>query len=209
MISHLRGKIHSKEITGGPADRLVLEVGDIGFELSVSRRTMTLIGQPGDTVMVHTAVAIRETEWTVFGFATQEERQVFGLLQSVSGIGPKLALALVGTLGPQQLADAIINDDQKMICQTPGVGTKVAQRIILELKTKIEDWQKARGLVSGETTVPRGGATDEVREILEGLGYTPTEITHALKKAKENSVENDVEILVRYSLKVLGTTAAS
>ncbi len=209
MISHLRGRIHSKEITGGPADRLVLEVGDIGFELSVSRRTMTLLGQPGDIVIVHTAVSIRETEWNIFGFATQEERQVFGLLQTVSGIGPKLALALVGTLGPQQLAEAITSEDQKMICQTPGVGAKVAQRIILELKTKIEDWQKSRGIASGESGLPRGQATDEVREILEGLGYTPTEITHALKKAKENSIENDVEILVRYSLKVLGAAAAS
>ena len=209
MISHLRGRIHSKEITGGPADRLVLEVGDIGFELSVSRRTMTLLGQPGDTVVVYTAVSIRETEWNIFGFATQDERQVFGLLQSVSGIGPKLALALVGTLGPQQLAEAIHGEDQKMICQTPGVGAKVAQRIILELKTKIEDWQKARGIAGADSLLPRGQATDEVREILEGLGYTPTEITHALKKAKENSIENDVEILVRYSLKVLGAAAAS
>ncbi len=209
MISHLRGKIYSKEITGGPADRLVMEVGDIGFELSVSRRTMTLIGQPGDSVLVHTAIAIRETEWTIFGFATQDERQVFGLLQSVSGIGPKLALALVGTLGPQQLADAILTEDQKMICQTPGVGAKVAQRIILELKTKIDDWQKARGITSGEAAIPKGGAADEVREILEGLGYTPSEISHALKKARENSIEMDVEILVRYSLKVLGAAAAS
>lgn len=209
MISHLRGRIHSKEITGGPADRLVLEVGDIGFELSVSRRTLTLIGQPGDSVVVQTAVSIRETEWTLFGFATQEERQIFGLLQTVSGIGPKLALALVGTLGPQQLADAIATEDQKMISQTPGVGAKVAQRIILELKSKIEEWQKVRGLQSGEAAIPRGQAADEVREILEGLGYTPTEIAHALKKAKENSIENDVEILVRYSLKVLGATATS
>jgi Holliday junction DNA helicase RuvA len=172
MISHLRGKIHSKEITGGPADRLVIEVGDIGFELSVSRRTMTLVGQPGETVLVHTAIAIRETEWTIFGFATQEERQVFGLLQSVSGIGPKLALALVGTLGPQQLADAIMTDDQKMISQTPGVGAKVAQRIILELKTKIEDWQKTRGVVSGEAKRRRDrrSARDSGRVGLHAFG---------------------------------------
>ena len=96
-----------------------------------------------------------------------------------------------------------------MICQTPGVGAKVAQRIILELKTKIEDWQKARGVAPGEAGLPRSGVTDEVREILEGLGYTPSEITHALKKARENSIEMDVEILVRYSLKVLGAAAAS
>jgi Holliday junction DNA helicase RuvA len=209
MISHLRGKIHSKEITSGPADRLVLEVGDIGFELSVSRRTMTLIGQIGETATLHTALAIRETDWTIFGFATQDERQMFGLLQSVSGIGPKLALALVGTLGAQQLAEAVIAEDQKMICQTPGVGAKVAQRIILELKSKIDEWQKTRGSGVIDATRTQNEAGQEVRDILAGLGYTPTEIAHALKKARENSIEEDVEILVRYSLKVLGTTAAT
>ena len=209
MIAHLRGRIHSKEITGGPIDRLVMEVGSIGFEMLVSRRTMTMIGQPGDEVVVHTALSIRETEWNIFAFATQDERQIFGLLQTVSGIGPKLALALVGTLGPQQLASAIALEDQKMISQTPGVGAKVAQRIILELKTKIEDWQKGRGISSEQANLSSNQATDEVREILSGLGYTQTEIVHALKKAKENAIENDVEILVRYSLKILGAVSAS
>ncbi len=209
MISHLRGKIHSKEITGGPADRLVLEVGEIGFELSVSRRTLTMLGQPGETATVHTALVIRETEWNIFGFASQDERQMFGLLQSVTGIGPKLALALVGTLGPTQLAEAILSEDQKMISQAPGVGAKVAQRIILELKTKVEDWQAQRGIAAEPVTSAWGVAAEEVRSILEGLGYTPTEINQALKKAQENEIENDVEILVRYSLKTLGTTAAS
>jgi holliday junction DNA helicase RuvA len=209
MISHLRGKIHSKEITGGPADRLVLEVGDIGFELSVSRRTLTMLGQPGEMAAVHTALVIRETEWNIFGFASQDERQMFGLLQSVTGIGPKLALALVGTLGPTQLAEAILSEDHKMISQAPGVGAKVAQRIILELKTKVEDWQSQRGITAEPVASAWGAACDEVRSILEGLGYTPTEINQALKKAQENEIENDVEILVRYSLKALGTTAAS
>ncbi len=209
MIAHLRGKIHAKEITGGPVDRLVLEVGDIGFELSVSRRTLMMLGQPGETTIVHTALAIRENEWNIFAFASEDERQMFGLLQSVTGIGPKLALALVGTIGPHQLAEAIVSEDQKMISQAPGVGAKVAQRIILELKDKVGDWQKQKGVKAEPTSSAWGRAIDEVRSILEGLGYTPTEINQALKKAQEEQVENDVEILVRYSLKSLGTTAAS
>ena len=209
MISHLRGKIHSKEITGGPADRLVLEVGEIGFELSVSRRTLTMLGQPGETATVHTALVIRETEWNIFGFASQDERQMFGLLQSVTGIGPKLALALVGTLGPKQLAEAITAEDQKMISQAPGVGAKVAQRIILELKSKVEDWQAQTGLTAEPAASAWSVAAQEVRSILEGLGYTPTEINQALKKAQADEIENDVEILVRYSLKTLSTTTAS
>ena len=209
MFAFLRGTIQLKEMSSGPADRLVLDVSGVGYELSVSRRTLVLLGEPGDDAMVFTSLAIRETEWTIFGFATPDERQIFSLLQSVSGIGPKLALALVATLGPQELAEAILAEDHKLISQAPGVGGKVAQRLILELKSKMEDWLHQRQIV----VEPRRGAwnqiSEEVRSILEGLGYTGTEINIALKKAKEDAVEDDVELLVRYSLKVLGASAVS
>ena len=209
MFAFLRGTIFAKEMGSGPTDRLVLDVGGVGYELSVSRRTLVSLGGPGDDAMVYTSLIIRENEWTVFGFATQEERQIFTLLQSVTGIGPKLALGLVSTLGPQDLAEAILAEDQKLISQAPGVGAKVAQRIILELKTKMEEWLSQRQIV----VEPRKGAwnqvAEEVRSILEGLGYTGTEINIALKKAKDEAVEEDVEMLVRYSLKVLGGSAVS
>lgn len=209
MYAFLRGTIHSKEMQAGPADRLVLDVGGVGYELAVSRRTLVTLGAPGEDALVYTSLSIRETEWNIFGFATMEERQIFGLLQSVSGIGPKLALALVATLGPEELAEAIVSDDHKMISQAPGVGAKVAQRLVLELKGKMEEWLQQRQV----TVEPRRGAwnqiSDEVRGILEGLGYTGTEINIALKKAKEESVQEDVELLVRFSLKVLGAGAVS
>jgi len=208
MLAYLHGTIALKEMTTGQADRLVLDGSGVGFELTVSRRTRMMLGLPGDEPTVHTALPIRETEWNLFGFATQDERAIFGLLQSVSGIGPKLALALVGTLGPQQLAEAILAGDQKMISQAPGVGAKVAQRIILELKAKIEDWTRQRGL---STDMPDGWSSiaEEVRNILEGLGYTGTEINMALKKAREEKLDEDVESLVRFSLKVLGAASIS
>ena len=203
MIAFLRGTLQSREITGGQADRIVIDVSGVGFELTVSRRTALTCGEIGDTVTVHTALSIRETEWVVFGFSSREEREMFGLLQSVSGVGPKLALALVGTLGTSQTADAILSDDQKLLSQAPGVGSKVAQRIILELKTKIEEWQRTRGVPS-EAPTKRNSLVDEARAILEGLGYTPTEINIAFKAAPDDSVSDDVELLVRHSLKVLG-----
>lgn len=196
-------------MTNGPADRLVLDVNGVGYELSVSRRTLISVGEIGDDALVHTVLAIRENDWTVFGFATVEERQIFMLLQSVTGIGPKLALALVSTLGPHDLAEAIVTEDQKLISQAPGVGLKVAQRLILELKSKMEDWLQQRQM----TAEPRKGAwnqvSDEVRGILEGLGYTATEINIALKQAKEEAIDEDVELLVRFSLKVLGASTVS
>ncbi len=205
MIAYLRGTLQVREVSGGPSDRLVVDVGGVGFELNVSRRTSVSIGDIGQDVILHTALSIRETDWTIFGFAGADEKAMFALLQSVSGVGPKLALALVGTLGPETIADAVACDDQKLLSQAPGVGAKVAGRIILELKSKIEDWQRLRGesacLPSG-----RSSSTEEARAILQGLGYTPTEINLAFKKAEEEEVlSDDVEELVRLSLKVLGS----
>lgn len=208
MFSYLKGTIAAKELTGGPSEILVLDVGGVGYEISMSARTLMTVGQVADEVTVYTALTIRETEWTIFGFTHPHEKQLFTLLQTVSGIGPKLALALVGTLGPQQLAEAIVNEDQRMISQAPGVGAKVAQRIILELKSKADDWLMRQGHAENSDRGSTTATTEEVRAILEGLGYTGTEINLALKKAREEiEMDGDVESLVRYSLKVLGSAS--
>jgi Holliday junction DNA helicase RuvA len=204
MLAYLRGTLQTREVSGGPADRIVIDVSGVGFELLVSARTALACGDVGDSVTVHTSLSIRETEWTIFGFGSKEEREMFSLLQSVTGVGPKLALALVGTLGTSQIAEAITNEDQKMLSQAPGVGSKVAQRIILELKSKVEDWQRTRGLAP-TAALGKTRFMDEARSILEGLGYTPTEINHAFKTAQDEEVSDDVEVLVRHSLRVLGS----
>ncbi len=207
MLAYMRGVIASKEMTGAAADRLVLEVAGIGFELSVSHRTLLTAGQVGDEVTLYTSLAIRENDWTIFGFAAADEREMFNLVQSVTGVGPRLALGLVGTLPPEALAEAILSEDQRLISQAPGVGPKVAQRLILELKAKIEDWKQKRGLTFPAQGGARSAAFEEVRSILAGLGYTGTEINLALKKAEEDRLEEDVEQLVRHSLKVLGAVS--
>jgi Holliday junction DNA helicase RuvA len=209
MLAYLKGTIVVKEISGGPVDRLVLDVNDVGYELSVAHSTLLLLGQPGDIVTVYTSVAIRETEWTIFGFRDTSERQLFNLLQSVTGIGPKLALGLVGTLGIETLVEAVLSENQKMISQAPGVGAKVAQRIILELKTKIEDFAQTLGSKPLEPAAGRSAVFEEVTEILGNLGYTATEIHAALKKAKEKNIESDsAEDLVRFALKALSAPQA-
>jgi len=208
MLSYLRGTIQAKEMTEGSADRLVVEVAGVGFDVTVSRRTLVVLGQVGDEITVHTALSIRENDWTIFGFASAEEREMFALVQSVSGVGPKLALGLVGTLGPRELAEAIVNEDTKMVSQAPGVGAKMAQRLILELKSKVEDWSARRLGAAASGAVSRSAAFEEVRSILEGLGYTPTEINGALKSAEaEKAIAEDVEQLVRFCLKALGAAA--
>ena len=211
MLAFLKGVIVAKEMSGGPVDRLVLDVGGVGFELSVAHSTLMSVGQPGDDVTVHVSLAIRESEWTLFGFVQQDERQLFMLLQSVTGIGPRLALALVGTLGVDTLVEAVLTENQKMISQAPGVGAKVAQRIILELKSKIEDFAGTRTANRSES--PTGARTaravvEEVTEILSHYGYTPTEIHSALKQAESEQVARDTaEELLRFTLKILGAGA--
>ncbi|MBS1991186.1 MAG: Holliday junction branch migration protein RuvA [Cyanobacteria bacterium SZAS LIN-2] len=213
MLAYLKGTISTKEISGGPVDRLILDVAGVGFDLSVAHPTLLAIGQPGDFVTVHVAVAIRETEWTIFGFRDASERQLFGLLQSVTGIGPKLALALVGTLGVSTLVEAILSENQKMISQAPGVGAKVAQRIILELKTKIEEFARtspAAGGIIEPTRSTQSQTFDEVSDYLMELGYTPTEIHMVFKSAKEDQADVDnTEELLRYALKRLGKAVKS
>lgn len=185
----------------------MLDVAGVGFELMVTRRTLALCGNVGDEATIHTSLSIRENEWILFGFAYPEERQMFSLLQSVNGVGPKMALALLSTLSPEQLSCAILAEDHKMISQAPGVGHKMAQRLSLELRSKMEEWQSLRtpGLAAASSSP--SPAFQEVRNILEGLGYTPVEITMALQDAQEKSLELDVEMLVRHSLRLLGAVA--
>jgi Holliday junction DNA helicase RuvA len=209
LFAYLRGVIESKELTGASSDRVVIDVAGFGIEVQVSRRTLLTMGQLNQEVRLPVALAIRENDWTIFGFASVAEKELFALLQSVTGIGPKLALALVGTFAPADLAQAIIDEDQKMITQAPGVGAKVAQRIILELKSRIEDWQEKHAAVKDTEDKAITLLSDEVRSILSGLGYTTTEVNMALSEARNANVGEDVESLVRYSLKTLGSPVSN
>jgi Holliday junction DNA helicase RuvA len=208
VLAYLSGTLKSKELSNSQFDLVVIEVQGVGFEIHVARRTSIALGQVGELVTLFTALNIKETEWTLFGFISLEERELFFLLQSVSGIGPKLALSLIGNFPPQNLAEAILNEDQKLITQCPGVGVKVAQRIILELKSKVEEWYQKR-FASQPTLAPQSNIAEEVRAILANLGYTNTEINLALVESRKANIDEDVETLVRHSLRTLGASSLS
>lgn len=207
MFAFFRGTVQGRDVLGGPQDRLVIDVGGIGYELLVSPQTMARLPEIGSEATVYASLAVRENDFTLYGFAAKSDKDMFLLLQSVTGVGPKLALTLVGTLGTEQIIDAIANEDQKLLSHAPGVGAKVAQRIILELKNKLDNWRRG-GISLGGVAATTGSAPaiEEARAILENLGYTPTEINLAFKTAQENELSQDVEVLVRHSLKVLGST---
>ncbi len=208
MFAYIKGIIQEKEALSAVVHRAVIECHGFGLEIQISQNTLLQLPEIGEQANVHTVFFVKETEFLLFGFATAAEKDLFLLLTSVSGIGPKLALALLGTLTPQQLSDAILEQDERLITQAPGVGAKVAQRIILELKTKVENWHHKNLAQQHSLAGSQKQSSiilDEARSVLIGLGYSSNEINRTLAALKKEDSNNDVELLVRESLKLLGT----
>jgi Holliday junction DNA helicase RuvA len=208
MFAYIKGIVQEKEAMNNVVHRLILDSHSFGLEIQISQHTSAMLPEAGAQAQVYTVFTIKETECLLFGFATQEEKDLFLLLTSVSGIGPKLALGLLGTLTPKQLAETIVQEDASLIAQAPGIGAKVAQRIILELKTKMENWQHENMLeinYQDNTGAKQGSIIDEeARTVLASLGYSLSEINHALSSIRKETPTNDIEGLVRESLKLLG-----
>lgn len=210
MLSFLRGTVCTKQFAGGYSGKLTIDVGGVGFEATVSERTLHTVGNVGSPVLLSTCLSVRENEWTLYGFLHIEERELFTLLQSVSGVGPKVALALVATIDAVQLAQSIATGDHKTLSHAPGVGTRMAQRLSLELKPKIEGWLEQRSLNVLPVLEHGSKAIQEVQEILGGLGYTGTEISMVLKAIIDDpAVEQDVESLVAAGLRKLNELTAA
>lgn len=169
MISFLRGVIASKNENG-----LVIDVGGVGFGVNMPISDIAKSGSIGEDITVHTYFHVSDMGMQLYGFLTTEEIDYFNKLISISGIGPKAALSILGTLSVQNLAFAIIAEDVKAITRAPGVGPKAAQRIILELKGKI-DTQSAVGstVTDAPKTVVRAD-TGAVNALI-ALGASPSE----------------------------------
>jgi len=170
MISFLKGIIAAKTENG-----VVIDVGGIGFSVSMPVSDIARVGAVGENITVNTYFQIRDEQPEMYGFLTSEQMTYFNRLISISGIGPKAALAILGTLSVQDLAFAIISDDVKAITRAPGVGTKMAQRVILELKGKI-DTQEAVGSSIDARPVQSGVRSDTgAVNALIALGASPSE----------------------------------
>ena len=171
MISFLRGTVHS---TG--ADRVVIDIGPMGVE-AVCTPATALSMRHGDHVELMTSLVIREDAWTVFAFADADEREVFERVQTVSGIGPRIALALLGTLSPDEIRTAVANDDIARLVQVPGIGRKGASRLVLELKDRLGP----PGVTSAAgAPAPTGGWADAVAAGLMSLGWSAKEAEQAV-----------------------------
>ena len=181
MISHLTGTV--RHLT---TEKVVLEVGGVGYSISITPRTSTHIVM-GSEISLSTTLIVREDSMTLFGFLDARDRDIYETLQSVTGIGPKVALAITGALTPDELARAISLEDIAAIEKVPGIGRKGAQRLILELKGK---------LVS-DTTPPQlathSAVRDQLLSALTGLGFSAKESDLAINNTFANLVENGEE----------------
>ncbi len=195
MIAFLRGRVSAR--TGAYCE---LDVGGVGYRIAMPTGALAALPAVGEIVTVLTHLQVREDDMSLFGFLSEEERELFGMLITVSGIGPKVALAVLSSFSPATLGQAIAGDDVALVSSVPGIGKKTAQRIIVELKDKLE--------VEGLAPAKAGAALPaqaEARDALVGMGFASGEAAAAVAgyEAPEGG-EPAVQDLVRFALKRLG-----
>jgi len=187
MIGRLRGTIVDRGL-----EAVVIDVGGVGYRVTVTPRTLVSLPGVGEDAVVHTHLHVREDQLSLFGFASTEERDLFDLLLGVSGVGPRVALAILATLTPDDLRAAVVANDLSALTSVQGIGKRSAEKLMLELRPKLE--------VHADTLTP-GGPVSQAREALEGLGYTGDEIRGILSTLPTDLT---VEELVTRSLQELG-----
>jgi Holliday junction DNA helicase RuvA len=194
VIGRLRGALVELK-----PDRLTVETsGGVGYEVFVPPRVLMELPTVGSQVLLHVHTQVREDAITLYGFLSADERQVFRVVQGVSGIGPKIALAVVGTLEPEALAGAIAREDIPALTRIPGLGKKTAARLCLELKDKLASLAEPAGPVAAAEP----GAAEDAEAALAALGYSGREIARALKAAAAKP-DDTVQAILRRALKAL------
>lgn len=205
MYAYLKGTL--EEIT---EDAIVVEVGNIGYNIRVSTTAVDLLPGIGSEVKIYTYTMVREDAFMLYGFLSRDDLEIFKKLITVNGIGPKGGLAILSVMNADALRFAIMAGDAKSIAKAPGVGNKTAERVILDLRDKISLEDTLRGL--GEPTVTTEGAavgagTDNVmkREAIEALvalGYSASDATNAVKKVEVDETST-VEGILKSALKFM------
>ncbi len=199
MYAYIRGKLEYKS-----NDSVVIEASGVGYAITVPLSTIENIGSVGEEVKVYTSLHVREDVMALYGFGTREELNMFELLKTVSGIGPKVAISVLSSISPSKFALAVITDDIKTLTQVQGIGKKTAQRIILELKDKIKKEQLTPLSVNQDEIHDTGEKSSKRSEAVNALmvvGYTASEAERAVLAVY--SEEMDLELIIKNALKSL------
>ncbi|NMB24348.1 MAG: Holliday junction branch migration protein RuvA [Firmicutes bacterium] len=194
MIGRLRGEIEFVS-----EDQLLIDVRDVGYLVNVPVSTATRLADGSDgELLIYTQV--REDAILLYGFATAKEKQVFELLISVSGVGPKLALSVLSTLTPDAFCQAILQGNLQVLTQVPGIGKRTGERLLLELKDKVAKEFTLLGAVEGQDVISHGAR--EAQDALLALGYSAREASDALAQLKLDGTES-AEVIIRKALSLL------
>jgi Holliday junction DNA helicase RuvA len=198
MIAFVRGTVADVSLTSA-----VLEVGGVGLELNCTPNTLASLRE-GTEALLPTSMIVREDSMTLFGFLDDDEKSLFEMLLTASGVGPKLAQAMLAVLSPDDLRRAVTTEDIKALTRVPGIGQKGAQRIVLELKDRIGAPTGASLPRASGASAPADAWRDQVHAGLVGLGWSAKEAEKAVETvAPEAGDDPDVAALLRAALRSL------
>lgn len=203
MIASVRGAVLAVRL-----DAAVVEVGGVGMRVQATPATLAHL-RVGQEATLHTSLVVREDSLTLFGFVDDDEREVFEVVQTVSGVGPRLALAMLAVHTPDGLRRAVAAGDLKALQRIPGIGTKGAQRIVLELKDRLGAPAPDAVVGEADAAVPEpGDQRQQVVDALVGLGWNPKAAQDAVETARADATgpvgPDDVPGLLRAALRTLG-----
>ena len=195
MIAHLRGKLIYKQ-----PSQAIVEAGGVGYDVTISVPTFTALPEVGQEASLHIYTQVSADQIALFGFLEREEKRLFERLITVGGVGPKLAIKMLSGLSVERTVQAIRGQDHAQLTRIPGVGKRLAERLVVELKDKLEDFA-----VAPAQTVVRGGIAEDVLSALVNLGYQRASAEKAIEQAiaKEKGLEADFDGLFRGALKVI------
>ena len=202
MYSYIKGELAEKNI-----DNIVIETGGIGYCIYIPSQSFDYLPDEGEEIKVYTYLYIREDAMILYGFFSKDDLEIFKMLITVSGIGPKGGLAILSTLSADDLRFAILSGDSKAISKAPGVGSKTAQRVILDLKDKLSLEDACEKKLANKAAGPAPSISSAVKNdavmALNALGYSSTESLKAVSKV-EITDDMDVEDVLKLALKNMG-----
>ena len=193
MITFIEGKVAEKNA----GELVMMSAGGVGFSLMCSNATLSAAPGKGETWRCYTVMNVREDAIELFGFASRQEREMFRRLCTVTGVGAKTALGILSALPLRELSIAIVTGDATALSRAPGIGKKTAQRIILELRDKVEQAEVSSAApgASAAPIAPAGGIQREAQAALQALGYTSAEAARALNLVRDQADTVDQLIL--------------
>lgn len=199
MFAYLKGIVESVTET-----RLVLDVNNVGYQIFISAREAAAMPRRGEMVKIYTYLDVKEDSMHLFGFLDEDDLEMYKLLLTVNGVGPKAALGILSVLTADDVRFAVLSDDAKTISQAPGIGSKTAKKLILELKDKLSlEAAFEKKLASGTVPVTASGNNDarnEAVEALTALGYSASDALKAVQKAGITE-DMDTETILKLALK--------